>query len=484
MTKLYTLVLTCLAVIALYLMNACARSMPVAPTVVPSTPLPSITLHKCSVDQQAAECGSLSVLEDRSTPSGRRIEITVVVVKATKTHPAPDPIFWFAGGPGSAATNDVGYAKQLLGLAATERDLVFIDQRGTGSSNKLVCPLTAEPARQVEELRACLPTLKGDPSLYTTAWAVDDVDDVRAALGYDQINLYGGSYGATAAQVYLLRHQAHVRTVSLDSGSLLDVPMLERFPTSSQKALDHLFARCAADATCHSAFPNLRTEFAQVLARLESAPVTLPINDPSTGQPGVLTSATFRTTIHGALVSTATAVLVPRFIHLVYIQDWKALADLLAPFLVPPSEEPQWTMMNLTILCHEDWAKIRQSETTLASASSYLKYENVRALTVPEEICAAVPRPPPAALYEPVTSSLVPMLFINGEADPQDPADNLAGASQRYPNSLGLVARGQGHGFTGVPCRGSILADFIERGSVKGLVTECLDRVALPAFQK
>ena len=140
--------------------------------------------------------------------------------------------------------------------------------------------------------------------------------------------------------------------------------------------------------------------------------------------------------------------------------------------------------MNLTILCYEDWAKIRPAETTAASAGSYLKYDDVRALTVPEDICAVMPRPKAEALYGPLTNSSVPVLFFNGEADPQDPPENVAGAKQRYPNSLSLVAPGQAHGFTGIPCRASIVADFIARGSVEGLATDCLEQVALPPFSR
>ena len=422
--------------------------------------------------------------EDRAARSGRMIDLRVAVIKAKNPKLAPDPIFYLTGGPGSSAIEWGSYAMEILGLANEKRDVVLVDQRGTGGSNKLVCPRPADPALQVETLRNCLADLNGDPRAYTTAWAMDDLDDVRAALGYDQINLYGGSYGASAAQVYILRHGAHVRTAAVDGVTLLDVPMLERWPIASQKALDLLFARCEVDAACHTAFPDLRQEFAEALARLNRAPVTLPITDPSTGQPMLLTPELFRTTVHAALASTPTVVLVPKFIHLVYTEDWKGLAELIAPFFSDASATPQWVLMNLMILCYEDWAKDRPAETTSASAGSYLKYDDVRALSVPENICAAMPWPRAEALYEPVTNSAVPMLFFSGEVDPQNPPENIAGAKQRYPNSLSLVAPGQAHGFTGIPCRASIVADFITRGSVEGLSTKCLEEVALPPFTK
>ncbi len=480
---LKTSILVLAFVIALTACNSAASNQPPATPTASSSAAsqnPSITLQPCMVGNISALCGTLKVYEDRAARSGRMIDLRVAVIKAKNTKPAPDPIFWLAGGPGGAATEDTSYALQIIGPANEQRDLVFVDQRGTGGSNKLACPQPADLTRQAGDLRACLAGLNGDPSAYTTAWAMDDMDDVRAALGYDQINLYGESYGATAEQVYILRHGEHVRTAALAGVSLLDIPMFERYPISSQKALEFLFARCEADATCHSAFPNLRQEFAGALDRLNQAPVTLSIKDPSTGQPVVATSENFKNTVHSALASTPTTVVVPRLIHLIYSEDWNGLAAFLAPFLSPASATPQWKIMNLTILCYEDWAKMHPAETTSASSGSYLKYADIRALTVPEDICAAVPRPKAEALYGPVTGSAVPMLFFNGEADPQDPPENVAGAKQRYPNSLSLLAPGQAHGYTGIPCRASIVADFIARGSVKGLATDCLEQVALP----
>jgi pimeloyl-ACP methyl ester carboxylesterase len=441
-----------------------------------------IDLQRCRVGDFPAECGTLSVFEDRAAKSGRKIELQLAVIKARNDQPAPDPIFVLAGGPGTSAREWANYYMQLLGPANEQRDVILVDQRGTGGSNKLECPQPLDPDSQVEALRNCLASLNGDPRAYTTAWAMDDLDDVRAALGYDQINLYGGSYGTAAAEIYILRHGEHVRTAALDGATLLEVPIFERWPLTSQKALELVFARCEADATCHSAFPNLRQEFTEVLARLDRAPVTMPINNPVTGQPFVLTAEVFKTSIHGALTSTPTAVVVPQYIHLVYTEDWSGLAAFLAPFLNVESAAPSWQIMNLTILCYEDWAKMRPAEIAETSEESYLKYNDVRLLTVPEKICAAMPRPKAQALYGSLRKSPVPILFFNGEADPQDPPENVADAKRRYPNSLVLVAPGQSHGFTGIPCRASIVAAFIKSGSVAGLDASCLEDVRTPDF--
>jgi pimeloyl-ACP methyl ester carboxylesterase len=455
-------------------------------SAVPTASPPPLTLQPCDIDRLPAWCGTLPVYEDRTARTGRKVNVKVVVLKASGSHPAPDPIFWLAGGPGAAATGDASYALKILGPAHAERDLVLVDQRGTGYSNPLACaqPADLDRARQVKALRDCVANLGSDPGAYTSAWAADDLDDARTALGYDQINLYGESYGATAAQVYLLRHEAHVRTASLVGSTLLDVPMFERYPVTSQNALEKLLARCETDTACRSAYPNLRHELLEVLARSDQGPVTLPLTDPRTGQPVLLTHETLRTGIHSLLAGTETAALLPHLIHLIYSEDWNSVAAFIAPSLSSDPSTTQWRVINLAILCYEEWAKTRPAETTALSRGSYLGYTDVRAITVPEDLCGVLPPPKPAALYGPVTGSSVPVLLVNGEVDPQDPPENVAGARQRYPNGLALIAPGQSHGYTGIACRATIMADFIAQGTVAGLRAECLGQVELPAFVK
>ena len=444
---------------------------------------PKLELSSCRVaGGYPAKCGTLAVFEDRLIQKGRRIDLQVAVIPARSHQPEPDPIFLVVGGPGASTMESADYYMDVLWPANELRDVVLVDQRGTGGSHKMECPEPLEPERQAEALRKCLPTLDGDPRAYTTAWNMDDLDDVRAALGYDQINLYGGSYGGAAMLVYILRHGEHARTAAMEGTTLLDVPIFERWPVTSQKALDALFARCEADPDCQSAFPELQQEFAAVLARLDQAPLETPIMD--MGQPLVFTPEAFTVLVHKALTTTETTVLVPKLIHLVYTEDLKGLENLLAPYMTDDSTQPQWSMMNLTILCYEEWARLRRSEMADTSTGSYLTYEAVRKLVAPEDVCAAMPRPKEAAIYGPLRNSPVPILFINGDADPQDPPENVAHARERYPNSLSVTAPGQSHGFTGLHCHASILADLFASGSTKGLNTDCLAQVELPPFVK
>ncbi|HEX7106227.1 MAG TPA: alpha/beta hydrolase, partial [Acidothermaceae bacterium] len=181
-----------------------------------------LTTASCTVQGTPARCGTLSVPENRLTGRGRTIGVNVVVVPASSTERAPDPIVWFAGGPGDSAVAAVTSTLNSLVNARVHRDLVFIDQRGTGDSNPLNCPSfpsTDDKAAFNRSVESCLASLPADIRFYTTAMFVDDVDQVLGALGYRTANLMGISYGTTAEQVMLLRHPKRVRTVTLFSGT-------------------------------------------------------------------------------------------------------------------------------------------------------------------------------------------------------------------------------------------------------------------------
>ena len=252
---------------------------------------PTIQLEPCLLGSYKGQCGTAKVYENRIAHSGRVIDLRVAVIKAQGKNPAPDPIFYLAGGPGQAATED-GTRQQFPASLTVNHDLVFVDQRGTGSSNMVVIPSSFDFSgvnqpglvRQVKAWVANVIIGKNmDPKFYTTSLAMDDLDDVRSALGYDKINLVGYSYGATAAQYYLRQHEDHVRTVFLGSGSLLDIPVFERWALNGQQALDNIFDLCQADPACHKAYPDLKEEFADLMARAATQPVTIAFSNSAFG---------------------------------------------------------------------------------------------------------------------------------------------------------------------------------------------------------
>ena len=191
---------------------------------------PTIPLEACRLTGGVnALCGELLVYEDRAAAAGRQLPLNIAVLPATGSSNVveDDPLFLLAGGPGQAAVEAYASAIYLFADVNRTRDIVLVDQRGTGESNGLNCevledetlPADLPDEEQIALLEQCRADLsaRADLSLYTTDTFVADLDDVRAALDYDIINLYGASYGTRAAQTYLRRFPERVRSVVLDA---------------------------------------------------------------------------------------------------------------------------------------------------------------------------------------------------------------------------------------------------------------------------
>ena len=463
-----------------------------ASTITPRpTQGPSIQLQPCMLGSASAQCGTLKVLENRADPSGRMIDLRVAVIKAAGQHPAPDPIFYLAGGPGFAATEDAAQGQQFPYSLSENHDLVFVDQRGTGGSNRVLVPTNppdftgltpAEIDSKAKEWVAqYLSEIDMDPRFYTTSAAMEDLDEVREALGYDKINLFGASYGATAAQYYLRQHEDHVRTVFLYGGSLLDTPVFERWALSGQRALDMIFDHCQADPACQAAYPNLRAEFKELLTRLEAQPVTVNYTNPSDSQPAEVTFTPdyFAAGIRAMIKDAKNAPRLPLLIHRAYQEnDFMGFTQL----------GYEWwgdQMMERVIRCSEKWAAFDPDEVARLSESSFLKGWDVSLAQSQASSCQYTPRAEMPEGMAPQTGSQVPVLVINSEMDPIDPPDNMTGAKALWPNSISLVMPHLGHAisdYQGVMCLWSIEDEFIQSGSTAGLHTDCLESIRPPSF--
>ncbi len=166
---------------------------------------------------------------------------------------------------------------------------MFVDQRGTGGSNPLNCDFfnPADPQSYlgyffpVADVRKCREQLetRADLTLYTTTIAVDDLDEIRAALGYELLNLFGASYGTRAALVYLKRHPEHVRTVTLQGVSPTNHHMPGDFPRQTERALQGVLSECATDEACSKTFSKLNVEAKAVLAQLLKGPVEVELRN-------------------------------------------------------------------------------------------------------------------------------------------------------------------------------------------------------------
>ncbi len=258
----------------------------------------AITLTPCEVNgyKGAAKCGTYEVFENRATKQGRKISLKIVVFPATGANRASDPFFYIPGGPGSSATEDAPGISQTFAKIHERRDLVFVDQRGTGGSNPLNCDFynSADPQSYLgywfplEDVKKCREQLepKADLTLYTTPIAMDDLDEVRAAMGFERINIYGASYGTRATLTYLKRHPEHVRSILLQGVAPTNQFMPRDFAQANERALQGVLAECAADPECHKAFPNLHDETKAVLAQLLKGPVEVEVSPDGAGRQG------------------------------------------------------------------------------------------------------------------------------------------------------------------------------------------------------
>ena len=407
---------------------------------------PTLKLNACTVHAVSARCGQLSVAENPAAPDGRSISLNVVVIPARSQDRAPDPLFYLAGGPGGAATDSTAWASSHFQLLNQRRDIVLIDQRGTGGSNPASCTLApTDPSETAvaAAIQDCVTSVasRADPRFYTTPISVDDFDQVRAALGYDKINLYGGSYGVSSGLSYVQRHGDHVRTALFESGSLLDVRLWERVPVSAQSSLDQVFARCAADGECARAFPNFKAEFASLAAALARTPLTTQIVEPASGGFVKLDLAGFLgIVIDGYLGDVRTAAALPRDVHAAAGGDWTAFLQKFNDAVGAQGSTP---MMYISIVCSDEWAALDPKTITAIGAGSVFTQKALAQAATFNVGCKYWPH---AAGASGAVHSNAPIVFLNGTADPADPPANVAAAATTMPNSLVVPVPGFGHG--------------------------------------
>ncbi len=433
-----------------------------------------------------AVCGTLSVPEDPHSAGGRTISLRVAVVPAVAPVPEPDALFAIAGGPGGAATSDLAWLPDTFQAVHATRDIVFVDQRGTGGSNELVLdefpdttrlsPAAAETAWTTwakTNLR-----IEANPRQYTSFAAADDLDAVRSALGYERIDLYGPSYGATLGQYYLRQHGDRVRVAVFDGGTPLDVPLLERIAANSQRALDRLLARCAADRACRAAFPDVATELRAVLERVSTPPFPI-LTDPATGTRIDVTDEVVRLAIHTSLLDSFSSARLPLGVHLAANGDWDGVAARTSSS--GGAGESKNLLMSAEIRCSEGWARFDPKVIAETSAGSYLASVEISGAETWQEICRHVPHAPLPADDATAVRSTVPVLWIVGGADPQDPPENLADVSRDLPNSLVVVVPDQGHTVGHLGCVPTLVADFVAAGDASGVASSsCKPATGVP----
>jgi pimeloyl-ACP methyl ester carboxylesterase len=432
-------------------------------------------------------CGSYQVYENRHSNTGRQINLRIAVLPALKNHPQPDALFVLAGGPGQATTALGPFVDVALKKIRQDRDIVLIDQRGTGKSNPLNCriaadslPFTATRQSFAEAAQACLAKLDADTRLYSSFDFAGDLDDVRGALGYSQIDIRGGSYGTRAALVYMKTHPERVRSAVLDGVAPYSnkIPLYEA--RDSQRALDMLFARCDQDEKCHAAFPDVRQRFATVLSKLEKNPAHVNIHDPQTDAPTeiVVSRANFATALRTLLYVPTFDRMVPLVIRDASDGNFEPLVAITQEMAHSAGENMSRGLM-LSVLCSEDVARITPPELDEATHGTFLGDVMVKSFT---GACSQWPRTSLPPDFDSPVDAHVPTLLLSGELDPVTPPEWAKQAAMHLPNSIQVIVPGATHGVSTYGCVPDLIARFVSAGATTGIDTSCVAKGLQSSF--
>ena len=434
-------------------------------------------------------CGKLTVFENRKTRTGRTIDLNIVVLPALDQKTKAEPLFDLAGGPGAASTEAADFWAGPGKEYRRRHDVVLADQRGTGKSNRLSIPQEKTPQHflsemypvdYVREMRHALEQ-RAELTKYTTSMAMDDLDDVRAWLGYDKINLVGTSYGTQAALVYMRRHPDRVRSAMLLAVAPTDLKMPLHHSESAARAMGLLLSECEQDATCHAAFPQIRDDWKNALAQLEKQPARVEYSPSGKAAPTTveIQRGVFAEKIRTWMYGRDTAARIPLIIH-------HAAAGDFAPFLkqaIAPSI-PDFIAdgLYLSVTCAEDVPFIDQGQAAALNANNpfgdYRVFQQTRA-------CGMWPRAKIPDNFRNPVSSNVPVLIFSGNMDPVTPPQRGEEVAHYLPNSRHVIIPHAGHGVDGLAepeCVDRIIMDFMEKGEAKDLDVGCVERMAAPPF--
>ncbi|MFI4952737.1 MAG: alpha/beta fold hydrolase [Burkholderiales bacterium] len=447
-------------------------------------PARQIRLSECRLPKlvTAAQCGTVEVPEDRGKPAGRRLAIAVAVLPATTLSPQPDPLIMLAGGPGQSADALAPLAAELGGVRR-HRDIVLIDPRGTGKSAPLSCAALAphdvfddlaEPGAIEGAAQRCIAELRAsgkvDVAQFTTSAFVADIDAVRVALGYEQVNLWGGSYGTRVAQEYLRRYPQHVRSVILDGTAPPSMRIsLDLWP-SREAAVDQVLAACAASAACRQAYPDLDATLARIRATLGAARA-ISVADPRTGAARQLTPSfdMVIAALQGLVYVPELASLIPALLARADAGDYAPLAAA-AMLLGDDVARTMNLALYFAVTCAEDAPRVSAADADRVLSTLRAPALARRSLAA----CEGWPRPQmPADFHAPVASDK-PVLILSGGLDPVTPPSAGAEVASTLPNSRHVVAGGYGHLVSPHACAPRLIEKFVEKAGFATLPQSCI----------
>jgi len=428
----------------------------------------------------------VEVQEDRQAERGRRITLNLIVFPALRQNHAPDPLFVLNGGPGQGVTDSAGEAHELFRRMQISRDIVLVDQRGTGKSNPLLCPSTDNEddgamAADADRLRACLDSYRdiADVTKYTTEIAMEDLEDVRRVLQYQQINLYGVSYGTRAALIYARRYPNRTRALILDSAAPPPMRVPLNIARDSQRAMDLLLRDCDQDIACRQRFPNLRERLDALLNRLATHPALITYVAPTSGirRTMGMGRATFANALFATLYSPGMAAMVPLLIEQAERDDFTGLLAFKSAFGALSKTIAEG--MQVSVICSEDAPYIDEAAIARESHDTFLGADLVRRRL---RACEFWPRGRVNPADFELSESDVPALILSGDLDPVTPPRWGAQLAERWKNARQIVIPGAGHDTAAVGCVTTLMTRFLDTAAASSVNASCIEHLTRPPF--
>lgn len=449
-------------------------------------------LEDCHVKdiKEQVKCGTVTVPENYTKPESTKIDLNVVVLPAIDKSSNKKPLMFLAGGPGQAATELASMLRNRFYEVRKVHDIILVDQRGTGKSSQLKCDVPAFDNLnvyggltfdfEVSDISNCISQFTQDVSQYNSENAIRDFDQVREALGYPMINLYGGSYGTRAALLYMRMFPENLHSVVLDSVAPLDI-RIGLFGKTGERSYQTLLNNCAENDSCNSAFPHLDQNFQSVFSALVQKPVELMIPHPRLATPTklVIDADKFVSTVQLQLYSLAGRSMLPLIIHEASKGNYMPFVGMLAQGdeLQPPGSVYSNVLMN--IACNEDFPLITQKDWLADAENDFARNISHRGLRL---ICPLWPKfRPEASFYKPIVAD-IPTLILSGHLDPVTPPANGNIVNDMLPNSRHIIAENLSHIVAVNDCGVGIVAQFIETLDLASLDETCLTELPKESF--
>jgi pimeloyl-ACP methyl ester carboxylesterase len=435
-----------------------------------------------------ARCGTFLRPLDPTDPDGEQLELRVAVVPALDLNPEPDPLVPLAGGPGGSAIQFYAAYARALEPVRRDRDILLIDQRGTGESEHMDCPIDDDivegqysEEETIEFTRSCLEQLPHDPRFFTTSVAVTDLEALREALGYPALNLLGTSYGSRVAQHFARRYPGSTRTVVIDGVVPPQLPLGPGIALEAQRAIDDIFARCTEDAACSERFPEIDLDFAALRTALEERPALVSLLDPMTGRPTEIRFG--KDELAGAVRLLAyqpqSIAILPLVIHEAANGNYVPLAAQFQLTMTSLADALALGMHN-SVMCTEDLPFIDHEDIDFeALENTYIGAMQLEAL---ETICSLWPQGPLDDDFNEPLATDIPVLLLSGTSDPITPPAYAEMALVEMTNQVHIANTHQGHGQIAAGCMPDVIAEFVATADPGSLDYSCMERAFVMPF--